>query len=277
MCRRPSPAPRTLRGLTLSAAFALAACTTFPSGAPAADAPVARRVALLLPADALLIGEQHDAPEHHVMEREIVEALAESGRLAALAIEMAEEGNTTAYLPPTATESQVRTALSWDEIAWAWSDYGPAVMAAVRAGAPVIGANLPREHMKDAMADVSLDAQLGDDARMAQRDAVRSGHCNLLPESQIAPMTRIQIARDRAMAQAIVKARVPGKTVLLLSGAGHTTKALGVPQHLPSDVMVKAVQLRAGPPRDDAAAFDSVWQTPALPEKDYCASLRRSS
>ncbi|MES1265739.1 MAG: hypothetical protein ABUU24_08835, partial [Variovorax sp.] len=76
---------------------------------------------------------------------------------------------------------------------------------------------------------------------------------------------------------AIVKARVPGKTVLLLSGAGHTTKALGVPQHLPSDVMVKAVQLRAGPPRDDAAAFDSVWQTPALPEKDYCASLRRSS
>ncbi|MES1266024.1 MAG: ChaN family lipoprotein, partial [Variovorax sp.] len=273
MRRRPPPAPRTLRGLTLSAAFALAACTTFPSGAPATaeDAPVARRVALLLPADALLIGEQHDAPEHHVMEREIVQALADSGRLAALTIEMAEEGNTTAYLPPTATESQVRTALSWDEIAWAWSDYGPAVMAAVRAGAPVIGANLPREHMKDAMADVSLDAQLGDDARMAQRDAVRSGHCNLLPESQIAPMTRIQIARDRAMAQAVVKARVPGKTVLLVSGAGHGNKQVGVPQHLPTDVSVKAVRMRAGPPDGADRAFDAVWPTPALPETDYCA------
>lgn len=258
----------------LLAAAMLAGCTVF---APGPDAPVTRRVASLLPADALLIGEQHDAPEHQVMEREAVEALAERGRLAALAIEMAEEGNSTAHLPATATEAQVQTALSWDDKAWPWSAYGPAVMAAVRAGAPVIGANLPRARMKDAMADVSLDAQLGDDARKTQQEAVRSGHCNLLPESQIVPMTRIQIARDRAMAQAIVKARVPGKTVLLLSGSGHTTRALGVPQHLPIDVTVKAVQLQAGPAREIAGAYDAAWQTPALPGKDYCASLKRAS
>jgi uncharacterized iron-regulated protein len=259
--------------LTIGAAM-LAACSAF---APADDASVGRRVAALLPADALLLGEQHDAPEHHVIERETVEALVERGRLAALALEMAEEGNGTGYLDRTASESQVRTALSWDDKAWSWSDYGPAVMIAVHAGVPVVGANLPRERMKDAMADVSLDAQLGDAARAAQQEAVRAGHCNLLPESQIVPMTRIQIARDRAMAQAIVKARVPGKTVLLLSGAGHTTKALGVPQHLPTDISVKAVQLRAGPPGERGPAFDSVWRTPALPEKDYCESLRRSS
>lgn len=253
---------------------ALAACGAL---APADDAPVARRVAALLPADALLLGEQHDAPQHHVIERETVEALAARGQLAALALEMAETGNATGYLPPTASESQVRTALGWDDKAWPWSDYGPAVMAAVRAGVPVVGANLPREHMKDAMADVSLDAQLGDEARAAQQDAVRTGHCNLLPESQIVPMTRIQIARDRAMAQAIVRARVPGRTVLLISGAGHATRSLGVPQHLPTDLRVRTVQLQAGAAGERSAAFDSVWQTPALPEKDYCGSLRRSS
>ncbi|VTU16592.1 putative iron-regulated protein [Variovorax sp. PBL-H6] len=258
---------------SLLAVALLAGC----SAAGLADAPVARRTVALLPADALLLGEQHDAPEHHAIEREAVEALSARGRLAALAIEMAEEGSSTAHLDRAATEAQVQTALGWDEKAWPWSAYGPAVMAAVRAGVPVLGANLPRAHMKDAMADVSLDVQLGAEAHKAQEEAVRSGHCNLLPESQIRPMTRIQIARDRAMAQTIVKARVPGKTVLLLSGAGHTAKALGVPQHLPSDLSVKAVQLQAGATPDslrEAGAFDAVWQTPALPEKDYCATLR---
>ncbi|MGK6308526.1 ChaN family lipoprotein [Variovorax sp. DT-64] len=258
---------------SLLAAALLAGCSALGSG----DAPVARRAMALLPADALLLGEQHDAPEHHAIERETVEALAARGRLAALAIEMAEEGSSTAHLDRTATEAQVQTALGWNEKAWPWSAYGPTVMAAVRAGVPVLGANLPRSRMKDAMADVSLDAQLGAEAHKAQQEAVRSGHCNLLPESQIGPMTRVQIARDRAMAQTIVKARVPGKTVLLLSGAGHAAKALGVPQHLPSDLAVKTVQLQAGgtpDPRREAGAFDAVWQTPALPEKDYCAALR---
>lgn len=256
---------------SLIGATVLSGCA---AGTPAADTPVARRVATLLPTDALLLGEQHDAPEHHAIERQTVEALTANGHLAALALEMADTGNSTGYLGADATESQVQTALSWNDNAWPWTDYGPAVMAAVRAGVPVIGANLPREHMKDAMKDVSLDAQLADDARAAQREAVRSGHCNLLPESQIVPMTRIQIARDRSMALAIVKARVPGKTVLLVSGAGHADKALGVPQHLPTDISVKVVQMQAGAPRATADVFDVAWQTPALPEKDYCAALR---
>ena len=247
------------------------------AGSTGPDAPVARRVAALLPVDALLLGEQHDAPEHHAIEQATVETLVRQGRLAALLLEMAEDGNSTAYLPPTATEAQVQTALSWDEKAWPWAAYASAVMAAVRAGVPVIGANLPRARMKDAMADVSLDVQLNGEAYTAQKDAVRDGHCRLLPESQIVPMTRIQVGRDRAMAQAIVKARQPGKTVLLITGAGHAVRTLGVPQHLPDDVKLAAVHLLAAPSLADVVAgeYDSTWQTPPLPEKDYCAELRQ--
>ena len=260
---------RPVRLFPLLVAAILAGC--------AANVPIHRRAMALLPADVLLLGEQHDAPEHHAIERETVEALAARGRLAALVIEMAEEGHSTAYLDPAASESQVQAALGWNEKAWPWSAYGPTVMAAVRAGVPVLGANLSHISMTNAKADVSLDAQLGASALEAQQDAVREGHCGLLPESQIGPMTRIQIARDRAMAQTILKARVRGKTVLLVSGAGHSAKALGVPQHLPSDLAVKTVQLQAGAaasPAREPGAFDAVWQTPALPEKDYCESLR---
>jgi uncharacterized iron-regulated protein len=151
---------------------------------------------------------------------------------------------------------------------------------------PVVGANLPRERMKDAMADVSLDAQLNDKAYAAQQDAVREGHCRMLPESQIVPMTRIQVGRDRAMAQAIVKARRPGQTVLLIAGAGHVGRTLGVPQHLPDDLRIATVRLQAAPAAATIAApissadpaaggFDKTWRTPPLPEKDYCAEFKR--
>ncbi|MDQ0573761.1 putative iron-regulated protein [Variovorax paradoxus] len=272
----PLPARASRFLLPLFAAVALAGCSAF---APGSDAPVARRAAALLPADALILGEQHDAAEHHAIERETVEALASQGKLATLLLEMAEEGHSTARLDRTATEAQVQAALGWNDKAWPWQSYGPAVMAAVRAGVPVAGANLPRARMKNAMADVSLDVQLNGEAYTAQQDAVREGHCKLLPEAQIVPMTRIQVGRDRAMAQAIVKARQPGKTVLLISGAGHATKVLGVPQHLPTDVSVKAVRLQAGgesaeADEDNRGAYDAVWRTPALPAKDYCAGVR---
>jgi uncharacterized iron-regulated protein len=252
----------------------LVACAT--SSSPTGP-PVSRRVAALLPADALLLGEQHDAPEHQVIERETVEALAGTGRLSALLIEMVEAGSSTSHLSPDATEAQVQTALRWNDSTWPWGAYGPAVMAAVRAGVPVVGANLPRGRMKDAMADASLDARLTAEARTAQQEAVRGGHCGLLPESQIVPMTRVQIARDREMARTIVQSLVPGKTVLLISGSGHANKSIGVPLHLPADMSVKSVQMQAGGPRGTDGAFDAAWPTPPVPEKDYCAELRRSS
>jgi uncharacterized iron-regulated protein len=263
--------------VSFGAVLFLSGCSMLPASVDA-DVPVARRIDALMPADVLLLGEQHDAFDHHRIERETVEALVSQGKLAALAIEMAEDGGSTAKLPATASEARVQDALKWNDKAWGWDDYGPAIMAAVRAGVPVIGANLPLAHIKAAMADVSLDAQLSDSGRETQQAAVRAGHCDLLPESQIGPMTRVQIGRDRAMAQAIAKALQPGKTVLLISGAGHATKTIGVAQHLPTDLSIKSIQLQAGAnagEQDRAKGYDAIWMTPALPEKDYCASLRK--
>jgi len=270
------PALRSIPALFLGA-LALAGCTSL-TPSPEPPPPIAPRVEALMPTNFLLIGEQHDSPDHHRIEREVVLALAAKGQLAALALEMAEQGQDTRELSPKATEAQVKAALRWSDAAWPWADYGPVVMAAVQAGVPVLGANLPRARMKDAMTDVSLDAQLGPDALKAQQEAVREGHCNALPEAQIGPMTRVQIARDRAMAQTLIQAKSPGKTVVLVSGAGHSPRVVGVPQHLPTDMEVRVVRLVAGDeaPRADKgpAVYDATWLTPALPPRDYCAEFR---
>jgi uncharacterized iron-regulated protein len=243
----------------------------------AVQAIPAQRNKALSGADIVLLGEQHDAEDHHRIELETVQFLVREDRLATLALEMAEEGTTTVALPREADESAVRKALQWNDKSWPWTDYGPAVMAAVRAGVPVVGANLPHVHMRDAVADVSLDAQLSPDALTQLRTAIREGHCRLLPEAQTTPMTRIQIARDRAMGHRLAESARSGKTVLLVTGAGHADKRTGIVQYLPANLRTRAVLLHAGeaPPADAAAAYDAVWLTPALAPRDHCAELRR--
>ena len=258
----------------------LLAALLFPvlAGCASPDAkPVdTARIDSLQAADVVLLGEQHDAPEHQRIHHQVVQALAARGKLAALALEMAPQGGMTIGLPRDAGEPAVRAALRWEDAAWPWAAYAPAVMAAVRAGVPVVGANLPRAAMRAAMADEALDAALTAAALKAQQQAMRNGHCGMLPESQIGPMARIQIARDRAMAVTIAEALTPGKTVVLLAGAAHVDRALGVPQHLPARLKVVSVALRAGAGAGDeaGAVFDTIWPTPAIAPRDYCAGVR---
>lgn len=270
--------------LSLALLGAAGCATPAPLGA-AAQA----RLATLLPADALLLGEQHDAPAHQQLQRQAVQWLAARGELAALALEMAEQGRSTAGLPRDASEADVQHALAWRDAGWPWKTYRLVVMAAVRAGVPVLGANLPAARQREAMRDAALDARLPPAALAEQQQRMRDGHCGLLPESQIGPMTRVQIARDIAMADTVRAARQPGRTVLLVAGNGHVHRALGVPLHLPPDLTTKVLSAQSGQAQ---AAIDSevtdtlpahtsgadlLWPTPPVPPRDYCAELRRAT
>ncbi|MEI6761962.1 MAG: ChaN family lipoprotein [Betaproteobacteria bacterium] len=246
-----------------------------PHPAPAASLPT--QLSKLLPADALLLGEQHDAPEHQRIHQQVMQALAGQGQLAALVLEMAPQGGSTRGLPAQASESDIQTALLWDESAWQWAVYGPAIVSAVRAGVPVLGTNLPTPGLRATMRDTSLDQRLVASALAEQQQRIRSGHCDMLPESQIAPMARVQIARDLAMAQTITDAAQAGRTVVLLAGHGHVAPSLGVPQHLPPTFKAKAVLLLASQgdaAMESVANFDAVWSTGPIPPRDYCAEFK---
>jgi uncharacterized iron-regulated protein len=261
--------PRLLAGLL---SLLLSACAS-----PTPDsAALARHLEPLLPTQVLLVGEQHDAPSHQEWHRRIVAHLAQQRKLAALVLEMANAGGSTAGLKTDATEAQVRDALRWDERAWPWGAYGPAVMAAVHAGRPVLGGNLPAEQMRERMRDAALDARLPAAALARQQGLMREGHCGLLPESQIAPMARIQIARDLRMAQTVEAAlalAAPGQVVVLMAGSVHADKQLGVPQHLAAGVRSASLRLQADGRALEGESFDKALPTPPAPPVDHCARL----
>ena len=237
--------------------------------------------AALLPADILLLGEQHNAPEHQVWEADTVAWLAGNGALAALVLEMAEHGRSTAALPPDAKESAVQKALYWNDATWPWAAYGPVVMAAVRAGVPVLGGNLPRKQLNATTADAALDSQVPAAVWQRQLQAVRAGHCDLLPEKMLPGMVRVQIARDISLANTAVSAVQVGKTVVVVAGGGHVQRSLGIPLHLPAHLTSKvalAQSTRAlAAINKEATNGDADWvhTTPALPEEDACAALRQ--
>lgn len=255
---------------TLCALALLGGCAQTPP--PVAD------LQGLLPTPLLLLGEQHDAADHQRLQRQTLAQLAGQGQLAAVVLEMVERGRGTAGLPRDASEARVRETLDWTAARnaghWDWAVYGPLVMDAVRAGVPVLGGNLPRSQMRTAMGESGLDATLAPEALRRQRDNIREGHCGLLPEAQVAPMTRVQIARDRAMAQTAQEAIQPGQTVLLVAGHQHVRRDIGVPAHLPGQALAVVVA-QAGRTSTDAANADRVWVTPPVPPRDHCAELRK--
>ncbi len=247
----------SLRILPSAVLLALAACAApLP---PLPDAPV------------LIFGEQHDQPDHQRQTAEAVASLASQGRLAALVIEMAERGRSTAGLPRDADAARVREALAWD--GWEWPVYERVVMAAVRAGVPVLGGNLPRARLRETMADTRRDALLSAPVRERIAEAVREGHCGLLPASQEPGMVRVQIGRDQSLAATVAEALQPGRQVILLTGAQHASRDRGVPLHLAMRPEAPRVHVVIFGPEAHGLAGDEQRNARVTPRPDPCEGL----
>ena len=270
---RPFIGTPRLAGLAAAALLAAALAGCASSSAPARD--WTQQLQRWSDAPIVLLGEQHDAAAHQAWQQATVQQLATQERLAALVIEMAPRTGSTASLARDASEDAVQQALQWQDAAWPWPRYRGVVMAAVRAGVPVLGGNLPRADMKQAMRNENLDTHLPPEGWQRQLDAIREGHCGLLPDTQLAPMARIQLARDASMAEVARAAVKPGKTVLLVAGRGHVLRGVGIPTWLPEAAGAKVAVAQAGE-TSVAQASDVDWlqKTDALPAKDHCAELR---
>jgi uncharacterized iron-regulated protein len=253
-----------LRSFVPGLVFVLAACATVP---PAAQ-PSAR---------VLIFGEQHDQPDQQRQVAQAIRSLAQGGELAAVVLEMAEQGHDTASLGRDADEQSVRAALAWS--GWPWQVYADVVMSTVRAGVPLYGGNLPKADQALVMARVALDDLLSDPVRELMRQAVRDGHCGLLPQAAEAGMIRIQIARDKSIAEVVdslVTTAPVNQRVVVLTGAQHAARDRGVPLHLVATGHLAAGELLVMLFGDDQG-LPADERLPALyaPRPDPCEGLKK--
>ncbi|MBB2493437.1 ChaN family lipoprotein [Aquipseudomonas ullengensis] len=230
----------------------------------------------------VLVGEQHDNPDHHALQLWLLRELAARRPQGSLLLEMLTPSQ-QARVDEVQAQSRAGTApvdligaLAWQP-GWDWSVYGALVSEALRQPYPLLSANLDRsEIMSIYQQRPTLPS--GVSTAAAVQDAlfadIRESHCGLLPESQLPAMLAVQQQRDRRMAERLLAAPQPA---VLLAGAFHVRKDLGVPLHLAdlgagqgTAVLVLA---EVGKPVE-AGSADYVWYTAALPEQDHCAKIK---
>lgn len=249
----------------------------------------------------VLLGEKHDNPDHHALQREMLATFADHGTLGAVSFEMLA----TDMMPRLATLGTRRFAsnerladyIEWDRQGWDWNLYGPLVSTAYQRGVPIYAGNISRPQMSALYASDAPVAEgaVGELGRAKLKEDIDSSHCGMLPESQFDAMVRVQQGRDESLAKSLVDAqRAHGKSTVLIAGNYHIREDLGVPNYLlrahagltrdaiAAVAFLEVVDDQSQPERylDDSVelpAYDYVWFTPALADKDYCAGMRGES
>lgn len=242
-------------------------------------------VARLAAAPRVLVGEQHDNPDHHALELWLLQALGDQRSQGSLLLEMLTPDQQKQVDTVQREIRQGRyppdlpTALGWQK-GWDWALYGPVLRFALAQPYPVLAANLGgREvgaiyHRRPVLSGAFSTRKEVQDQLLAQ---VRDSHCGMLPEDALPAMLAIQQQRDRRMAHSVIDAPAPA---LLFAGSYHVRKDIGVPLHMadlgsherPVVLLLAQVGSEVQP-----GSADYVWYTAALPDQDYCARMRAPS
>lgn len=230
----------------------------------------------------VILGEAHDNPEHHALQRLVLQALAVRGGPRALAMEQFDSEQQPALEAARARGGDAEAladAGGFNRKGWNWPLYRPLVEFALAHGWPLVAANLSRERARAIVRDASRSGLPPSPALTAalERDIVES-HCGDAPPApMLAGMVEAQRARDAHIAAAIA-AR---ERTVLITGNGHARRDRGVPLHLhPGEVLVIAfVEVQTGQrsPHDyldrfsSRESYDYVWFTPRAVRADPCA------
>lgn len=229
-------------------------------------------------ADLILVGERHDNPDHHALQRWLLEALAPG----ALLLEMlnpeqqARVDQARVRLAGGDRPTDLPEALAWQP-GWDWEQYGELVSYALEQPWPLLAANLDRAEILEIYRNPPVlegPSSAAAPVRAALEAQIRQSHCDMLPESQVPAMRGVQQQRDRRMAQRLLQAPRPA---WLFAGAFHVRRDLGVPLHLRdlgASGAVLVLMLAEEGVEVSGRQADLLWRTPARPGTDHCAEWR---
>ncbi len=234
--------------------------------------------ALYAGAQVVLLGEVHDNPGHHAAQARALAAL----RPAAIVWEMLPP-EAAAAVDPSLDAAALGAALGWSDLGWPdFAMYAPLFAAAP--GAAHVGAAVPAERLRAAMADgaaaalggeaarIGLDAPLPPEAQAAQERRQAASHCGMLPEEMLPAFVEAQRLRDAALALAALDALAAhGPPVAVIAGSGHLA-APYVPAMLrAAGARALAIgQIESGA---DPGGFDLWLTAPAPARADPCAAF----
>ncbi|KAA0876523.1 ChaN family lipoprotein [Nitrincola tapanii] len=242
----------------------------------------------LKPGTWLIIGEQHGHPEHHAAQQKILQHLAASEQLGYVAFEMLNSGQQAALDALLAQpEALSPEAIDWNP-GWSWSDYSPLIRFALEQAKGVVAADLEPSAQRQAYQQGAPEGVLDSAHSSYMLELLWQSHCGHLPRNQLPSMLNVQLARDQHMARRLSAFTARDQVNLLITGALHAQRDLGIPRWLGPEA-VEVLLLTSIQPTQLPEAYlpapyteadkrlysaDALLFTPAVPEQDHCDAFR---
>lgn len=250
----------------------------------------------------VLVGEQHDHPDHHRLQREVIAAMVAKGRAPAVVFEMVDvddqskiDGVMSSPNPDAHAQAEaIGEATSWGSRGWTWPFYEPIVEFALEHHLPIVAGNFPRGRIKDSFHGTPIDDEtkhallvdrpLPPALESSLEGELAASHCHQLPQAILPGFALAQRLRDGAMAERMQAHATPSGAVLV-AGSGHVRTDRGVPWYLAARdpkgtrLSIAFVEVEAERTQPSAYAerfaaqtlpFDLVFFTPAAQRDDPC-------
>ncbi|HZD19287.1 MAG TPA: ChaN family lipoprotein, partial [Burkholderiales bacterium] len=137
----------------------------------------------------VILGETHDNPEHHRLQRVVLDALAARGEKRLLAMEQFDteyQAAIDAARAAGADAERIADAGHFDRRGWNWPLYRPLVQFALEHGWPLVAANLSRAEARAVVANPARSGLPPAPATVQaalERDIIE-GHCGAAPEAK---------------------------------------------------------------------------------------------
>lgn len=236
----------------------------------------------------LMLGENHDHPDHHRLEVFMVSLLAHAGRLGNVALEVVSADQQPAF---DAWHGRGNEAsghdLLWDPQRWDWMAYRDLVSLSLNVAPRVLAGDMGVAQREQALQQGAPRGEQSPAHSAFLAGLINHSHCGKLPDAAARRMLPVQLARDQWMAEQMAQHTVPGKVNLLVAGSGHVRSDYAVPQWLPEalprlSIILQAVGESANPNDylNDRFAernpADLVLFVPALPAQDFCAQFEKA-
>ncbi len=235
----------------------------------------------------LLLGEQHDHPDHHLLQQHIIDLLAQQNRLGNVAMEMANTEQQDLLDEWLGRGDEVTAdMLNWSQ-GWPWERYQLQVTTALNEAHRVLGADLTREAQMHAYRYGASEGQLDDAHTRYMMELIHTSHCEMLPRANLVQMLQVQLGRDQQMARTMAENTHPDKINILIAGAIHVRNDLGIPRWLAqptTSLILKPLseKLEASDYIDPTypdfplreLSSDFLLFTPTMPEQDYCDAFQ---
>jgi uncharacterized iron-regulated protein len=195
--------------------------------------------------DLVFVGEDHDNPDHHLIEVQILQALADASVRFTLGMEFFQKKQQTAlnrYLERELSEHEFLKEAAWEEN-WGFDYhlYRPLLLFAREHGIRILALNAPleivmevgRHGLKALSADersqVAREIDLTNDAYRTRVEAAYAWH----PKDQLKSFDyfyEAQCAWDETMAENVADyLRQKDEKVIVFSGNGHVEYKFGIP------------------------------------------------